>query len=120
MTTAIATDVDQAIIINADEDATRAAKRALTCMMLQYGKDVFACGFAWVTYPEKIRSNSQFGKALTAAGFRFNDYRKRFEKWNPGDYAGQSIDFKEAAAKAYADEFEASTGIKLTVGSRLD
>ena len=120
MTTAIATDIDHAVLMHADEDATRAAKRALTCMMLQHGDDVYACGFAWVAYPEKIRSNSKFGKALTAIGFRFNDYRKRFEKWNPGDYAGQSIDFKEAAAKAYADEFEASTGVKLTVGSRMD
>jgi hypothetical protein len=118
--TTVAKDIDQAILIYADESATRAAKRALTTMMLKHGEDMFACGFAWVTYPEKIRSNSQFGKALTAIGFRFDDYRKRFVKWNPGDYNGQSIDFKEEAAKAYADEFEASTGIKLTVGSRMD
>ena len=116
----IATDIDQAILIHANEDATRAAKRALTTMMLKHGEDVYACGFAWVTYPEKIRSNSQFGKALTAIGFKFDDYRKRFVKWNPGDYMGQSIDFKEEAAKAYADEFEKLTGIKLTVGSRMD
>ena len=120
MTTAIATDIDQAVLIHANEDATRAAKRALTTMMLKYGDDVYACGFAWVVYPEKIRSNSQLGKALASIGFRYNDYRKRFEKWNPGDYAGQSIDFKEEAAKAYAEEFLASTGIKLTVGSRMD
>jgi len=120
MNTAIAQDIDHAVLINADDKATRAANGAITAMMLKHGEELLACGFAWVTYPEKVRRNSQMGKALEAIGFRYHDYYKRFEKWNPGNYAGQSVDFKEAAAHAYAEEFEASTGIKLRVGSRLD
>jgi len=120
MTTAIAQDIDHAVLIHADAQATRAANGAITAMMLKHGEELWACGFAWVTYPEKVRRNSQLGKALEAIGFRYHDYYKRFEKWNPGNYAGQSVDFKEAAANAYAEEFESGTGIILRVGSRLD
>ena len=120
MTTAtIAKDVDQMIFINADDQATAAAEQAIIAMTLKHGEELWACGFAWVTYPEKVRKGSKLDKALTAIGFT-RDYTNRLQKWNPGNYAGQSIDFKEAAAQAYVDRFKKITGIQLFAGSRLD
>ena len=121
MTTAIAQDIDHAVLIHADDQATRAANGAITAMMLKHGEELWACGFAWVTYPEKVRRNSQMGKALEAIGFRYHDYYKRFEKWNPGEYAGQSVDAAAAGADAYREVFKALTGLeKVYASSRLD
>jgi len=115
MTTANYVEVDQ---FYADAEATKAAEQAITTMLLKYGSEPMYCGFAWVSYPERIRKNSQTAKALAAIGFHWNDYLKRMEKHSP--YRGQSMDFAEASCQAYADKFEEITGLKLVVRSRAD
>ena len=102
----------------ADLEATKAAELEITKMMLKHGHEGWACGFAWVYYPERIRKNSQMAKALAAIGFRWNDYHKCMEK--RGIYHGQSIDFAEATCRAYADRFTAITGLKMSTASRID
>ena len=115
MTTATYREVDQFF---ADAEATKAAEQAVTAMMLKYGSEPMYCGFAWVVYPERIRKNSQTAKALSTIGFSWNDYAKCMEK--RGLYHGQSLDFAEAACRAYADKWKEITGLRLNVRSRVD
>ena len=115
MTTATYREVDQFF---ANDEATNAAEQAITALMLKYGSEPMYCGFAWISYPERIRKNSQTAKALAAIGFEWNDYYKRMQKRSP--YRGQSMDFAEAACQAYANKFEEITGLKLNVSSRAD
>ena len=115
MTTANYVEVDQ---FYADAEATKAAEQAVTAMILKHGKELPYCGFAWISYPERIRKNGNTAKALAAIGFEWNDYYKRMQKRSP--YRGQSMDFAEVSCQAYADKFEEITGLKLTVRSRAD
>jgi hypothetical protein len=115
MTTATYREVDQ---FYADAEATKAAEQAVTAMMLKHGSELPYCGFAWISYPERIRKNSQTAKALAAIGFTWNDYYKRMQKRSP--YGGQSMDFAEASCQAYVAKFEELTGLKLNVSSRAD
>ena len=108
-------EVDQ---FYADAEATKAAEQAVTAMMLKHGSELAYCGFAWVVYPERIRKNSQTAKALEAIGFTWNDYAKCMEK--RGLFHGQSLDFAEAACRAYADKWKEITGLGLNVRSRVD
>jgi hypothetical protein len=108
-------EVDQ---FYADAEATKAAEQAVTAMMLKHGSELPYCGFAWVVYPERIRKNSQTAKALAAIGFTWNDYAKCMEK--RGLFHGQSLDFAEAACRAYADKWKEITGSGLNVRSRVD
>jgi len=108
-------EVDQ---FYADAEATKAAEQAITTMLLKYGSEPMYCGFAWVVYPERIRKNSQTAKALSAIGFTWNDYAKCMEK--RGLYHGQSLDFAEAACRAYADKWKELTGLRLNVRSLVD
>jgi hypothetical protein len=108
-------EVDQ---FYANAQATKAAEQAVTAMMLKHGSELPYCGFAWVVYPERIRKNSQTAKALAAIGFTWNDYAKCMEK--RGLFHGQSLDFAEAACRAYADKWKEITGLGLNVRSRVD
>ena len=88
----------------------------------QYGEPMY-CGFAWVTvYPEH-KGNTKLGKAerkiLEAMGFRKDWTGKAYELWNPGNYAGQSMDVKEVGAQAYAEVLR-TAGFKAYMGSRAD
>ena len=87
-----------------------------------YGEPVY-CGFAWVTvYPEH-KGNTRLGKAeravLAQMGFRKDWTGKAYELWNPGNYAGQSMDVKEVGAQAYAEVLRGA-GFKAYMGSRAD
>ena len=108
-------EVDQ---FYADAEATKAAEQAVTAMMLKHGSELPYCGFAWVVYPERIRKNSQTARALAAIGFTWNNYAKCMEK--RGLFHGQSLDFAEAACRAYADKWKEITGLGLNVRSRVD
>ena len=88
----------------------------------QYGEPLY-CGFAWVNvYPEH-KGNTRLGKVerslLKAMGFRKDWTGKAYELWNPSGYAGQSMDVKEAGARAYANVLKAH-GFKAYMGSRAD
>lgn len=90
--------------------------------------DVGACGFAWVEIDKTERAFIKFCKkhagGNNVAGYvsqRWygSQHHKYWTFWNPGFYAGQSIDAIEAGAKAFAKVLNAY-GIKAYANSRLD
>lgn len=86
------------------------------------GVDGGSCGFAWVNiykYDGKdIKGNTKIGRALKAAGVE-QDYRRKFQIWNPSGYPVQNIDTLEAGARAAAEVFK-RYGFEAYMGSRLD
>lgn len=87
----------------------------------QYGEPMY-CGFAWVNIYEyagkKLDGRTKAGKAMKAAGIR-QDYTGAYQIWNPGNWRGQSMDVKEAAAQAAAEVFK-KHGFTAYMGSRAD
>ena len=75
------------------------------------------CGFAWVVVFD-VKLNTKLGKAMKACGFR-KQYGGGISLWNPSNYSGQSMDIKEAGARAYA-EILRSYGFKAYMNSRAD
>jgi hypothetical protein len=87
------------------------------------GQDGGACGFAWVeVYPEH-KGNTKLGKAeraqLKAMGFRVDWTGRAFQKWDPANWPGQSVDIKETGAVAAANVLK-KYGFRAYSGSRLD
>ena len=80
------------------------------------GRDQFACGFAWVTVPEK--ASTRLGRRLKDVGFR-RAYGGGLQLWNPSHFPCQNVDTLEAGAEAYAAVFK-KYGIQAYAGSRLD
>ena len=113
--------MDIQAIVTEWQTAARAASK--DCADKYYdGKDGGACGFAWVSiYPEH-KGNTKAGKAeralLKELGFR-PSYDRDFQRFNPGDWMGQSIDIKEAGAVAAANVLK-KHGFRAYAGSRLD
>ena len=83
----------------------------------QYGEPMY-CGFAWVNI-YGIKGNTKLGKRVKAAGLT-QDYTKAYSIWNPGQYHGQSMDVKEAGARAAALAFEQRTASQHSAGGRAD
>lgn len=88
----------------------------------QYGEPMY-CGFAWVTiYPEH-KGNTRDGRAerklIESMGFRKDYTGKAYEFWNPSQWHGQSMDVKEAGARAAADVLT-KYGFKAYMSSRAD
>lgn len=88
----------------------------------QYGEPMY-CGFAWVTiYPEH-KGNTKAGKEerklIESMGFRKDWTGKAYEYWNPSKWGGQSMDVKEAGARAAANVLT-KYGFKAYMGSRAD
>ena len=75
------------------------------------------CGFAWVEV-FKVKLNTKLGKVMKAYGFR-KQYGGGISLWNPSNYHGQSMDIKEAGARAYAEMLR-SYGFEAYMGSRAD
>lgn len=79
------------------------------------------CGFAWVDVYPAYKGNTRAGKEerklLESFGFRKNDYAKTYQLWVSA--YNQSMQKKEAYARAYADVLRAN-GLKAYSGSRLD
>ena len=94
----------------------------------QYGEPMY-CGFAWVTiYPEFAhKGNTRPGRAerkefesrMSDMGFRKDWTGKAYEMWNPSQWGGQSMDVKEAGARAAAKVLS-RYGFKAYAGSRAD
>jgi hypothetical protein len=87
-----------------------------------YGEPMY-CGFAWVTvYPEH-KGNTRDGKLerrlLEEMGFRKDWTGKAYELWNPSRWGGQSMDAKEAGARAAAKVLQ-KYGYTAYAGSRAD
>ena len=102
-------------------EAQNAAAAKSMEMYTQHG-DGWACGFAWVNIykheGKAIKGNTKLGKLLKQAGVR-QDYTRAFQVWGGEWYNGQSIDIKEAGARAYADVLKRYV-FEAYAGSRLD
>ena len=93
-----------------------------------YGEPMY-CGFAWVTvYPNfEHKGNTKLGKderklfdtVMTEIGLRKDYTGKAYEYWNPSKWGGQSMDVKEAGARAAADVLR-KYGFTAYAGSRAD
>ena len=82
----------------------------------QYGEPMY-CGFAWVNI-HNIKGNTRLGRAMKAAGYT-KDYTGAYQIYNPAGYGGQSMDVKEAGARAAAKVFE-QYGFTAYPGGRAD
>jgi hypothetical protein len=82
----------------------------------QYGEPMY-CGFAWVNI-YKIKGNTKLGRAMKQAGYE-KSYDGSLQIYNPAGYGGQSMDVKEAGARAAAQVFE-NYGFTAYPGGRAD
>jgi len=82
----------------------------------QYGEPMY-CGFAWVNI-YNIKGNTRLGRAMKAAGYT-KDYTGAYQIYNPAGYGGQSMDVKEAGARAAAQVFT-NYGFTAYAGGRAD
>ena len=82
----------------------------------QYGEPMY-CGFAWVNI-HGIKGNTKLGRAMKTAGYT-KDYTGAYQIYNPAGYGGQSMDVKEAGARAAAKVFE-QYGFTAYPGGRAD
>ena len=87
-----------------------------------YGEPMY-CGFAWVTVYPKHKGNTRDGKLerklLEEMGLRKDWTGKAYELWNPSKWGGQSMDVKEAGARAAARVLQ-KYGYTAYAGSRAD
>ena len=87
-----------------------------------YGEPMY-CGFAWVTVYPKHKGNTRDGKLerklLEEMGLRKDWTGKAYELWNPSKWGGQSMDAKEAGARAAARVLQ-KYGYTAYAGSRAD
>lgn len=87
-----------------------------------YGEPMY-CGFGWVTIRPEHKGNTKLGKAerkkMEYLGFEKDWTGKSYQLWNVGEYHGQSMDVKVAAAEAYA-EVLTRNGYRAYAGSRAD
>ena len=82
----------------------------------QYGEPMY-CGFAWVNI-YNVKGNTRLGRAMKAAGYT-KDYTGAYQIYNPAGYGGQSMDVKEAGARAAAKVFT-NYGFTAYAGGRAD
>ena len=82
----------------------------------QYGEPMY-CGFAWVNI-YGVKGNTKLGRAMKQAGYT-KDYTGAYQIYNPAGYGGQSMDVKEAGARAAAKVFE-QYGFTAYPGGRAD
>lgn len=78
-----------------------------------YRVDEGMCGFAWVSF----KGNTAFGRQMKRLGIASRDYPTGLCVW-VGEF-GQSIERKEAYARAYAEVLR-KHGIEAYANSRLD
>lgn len=87
-----------------------------------YGEPMY-CGFAWVTVYPRHKGNTRDGKLerrlLEEMGFRKDWTGRAYELWNPSRWPGQSMDAKEAGARAAAQVLQ-KYGYTAYAGSRAD
>jgi hypothetical protein len=113
--------------------AHAAARIAVKDRLAIYGEGAM-CGFAWCSIEgneplarycrrrakESVSSTTGLDQEILARRFYGSKgYPKGWRWWNPGDYAGQSIDVKEEGARAFREKM-AEYGIRVDVGSRYD
>ena len=84
---------------------------------IDYNGELGYCGFAWVNI-YGIKGNTKLGRAMKQAGYT-KDYTGAYQIYNPAGYGGQSMDVKEAGARAAAKVFE-QYGFTAYPGGRAD
>ena len=105
----------EATVNQAVSEATRKTKSYI----VDHGEG-WTCGFTWVDI-YGVRANSKLGKALIANGFRKDSYAKSLKFWSPDKTTTQSVDAKEAGARAFVNVIKNSfPEIRVYAGSRLD
>jgi hypothetical protein len=111
--------------VEAMDKAVAAAKTEAVAILNKWwgGKDVGACGFAWVNIKPKHKGNTKAGKAerviLKEMGFLLDWTGKEFTYWNPSELGVQNVDSKYAGAMAAAQVLR-EHGFDAYAGSRLD
>jgi hypothetical protein len=107
----------------AHETASAAAQKAAETLNSLMGPEEargLDCGFAWVEAP-KVKMNTREGKALKALGFKkIWSPAKGAYLWSPAKVMTQSIGVLYAGAQAYAETFQAATGIEMHANKRYD
>jgi len=110
------TEVDT-LVTMIHSEAVAAAKDAVVAFRALHGEPLY-CGFAWVQCFAK--GNTKLGKSLMRESIGFSkDYRGGISIWDPSSSMSQSMDLKEAGARAYAEVF-VKHGITAYMGSRAD
>lgn len=105
-------------LTNVLKTAKTAAMDAEKQFIDAHGEPMY-CGFAWVEVAVE-RTNSKVAKELAMAGGFDKSYkRKTMTLWNPGESGTQSMDVKEAGARAYAKVLQ-EFGLSATACSRAD
>ena len=97
-------------------EAKTAAKDAAVEHLNKYGEHAY-CGFAWVNIYD-VKGNTKLGRAMKQAGYT-KDYTGAYQIYNPAGYGGQSMDVKEAGARAAAQVFT-HYGFTAYAGGRAD
>jgi len=83
------------------KEAQAAAQQATNEFVAKHGDQWGPCGFAWV---DIAPANSQLARYLKqTCGAEKNYGRPGVHVWNPSGHSTQSIDAKEAGARAFAD-----------------
>ena len=97
--------------------ATQAAVEACQAVEERSGGHWWPCGFAWVN----VRPATQpFARWLKKAGIvEWASYQGGYDIWNPSNNPTQSMDAKEAGARAYARVLQ-DKGIHAYAQSRMD
>ena len=98
--------------------ATQAAVEACQAVEERHGGQfAWPCGFAWVN----IRPATQlFARRLKKEGIvKSRSWQGGYDIWNPSNNSTQSMDAKEAGARAYARVLQAN-GIHAYAQSRMD
>ena len=99
-------------------DAIAAGRRAADqFVFLHTCPEAFPCGFAWITF--RCRKNSKLAPVLLEAGFRWDDYDKRYIMSPYAWTNTQDMDFKEQICRAFVDAAE-DVGAHFGVRSRID
>jgi hypothetical protein len=99
------------------DEAMAEAKRVSLEKYNEYG-DRLPCGFAWVSV--YVNGNTKLGKSFKALGFK-KDFSKAYELWDPSGLPVQSVDIKEAGARAYVKVLHKYLPhVEIFASSRLD
>jgi hypothetical protein len=97
------------------EKAFAAAREAEAAFRAQYGEPMY-CGFAWVNIKP---ATSKIARVLKERYGARKSYYGGIDVWNPGGSMTQSMDLKEAGARAFADVLRAE-GYTAYAQSRAD
>ena len=109
--------LDEATLVEIFAEAKRRAYTAAVEYSQKYFGGAYGGlrGSAWVEI-HGIKGNTKLARALKKIGIK-QDYNRAFSVWNPSGLTVQSVDIKEAGARAAA-RYLRTFGFNVYVGSR--